>query len=215
MLISCGILHLKYIYPKSEFWFLKPVKRHEGVKDKICHHRGSCLSYTCEGIKKFFSLGFLIELARSAIWSIPLIKKGNWTMLGYLKNIKFGLTVFLVSYIGIYRTVHCFLNNLKGKDSNICNSIAAFVSGTSFYVWPNIKVLTLAFSIFLQTAWNYMVDLSKSGEKGSILQKINKLPLDVLIWTIFLSMVFNYRVFTPYYVSKYGQYAMDSISGEV
>jgi hypothetical protein len=216
MLISSGVLFFKYSCKNSEIWFLKPpIGQPENSANGICRHRGCCGSYIFEGVKKFFTLGIAIEIARSTLSSVRLFKTGHWTITKHMSNMNFGLTSFLVSYIGIYRSIHCLMNNKFGRDSNMANCIAAYLSGGSFFFWPNIKILILAFSILAQSSWNYLVNVSRQEKKMSFLQMIDKLPLDVLIWTVFLSMAFRYRIFTPYYVSSYGKMAMDLISGEL
>lgn len=100
---------------------------------------------------KYSFVGFTIEFARAVISKFPLLYKRPGDFLPGLRRIlSFRLMFFLSSYITIYRATVCLLSRHYGYDRSVNNQIAAFLCGTSYYIYPKYQVFTLAFTKFVE-----------------------------------------------------------------
>lgn len=86
------------------FWFVKPQKEYElnYAKDEKSNQNQSVWKYIIKGIKPYLLYGIPLDL-------LSLLKKQpNLSIWKKIKNLRFGTTLLLTSYVGIYRV--SFLN---------------------------------------------------------------------------------------------------------
>ncbi|CAH2040841.1 unnamed protein product, partial [Iphiclides podalirius] len=131
-------------------WLFTPakVKRNTEDSQSVCPHEGICWKYILKGSSAYFGFGLAISLGKIFLTKITSpIKAFSLIRAGDLR-----LAMFFGSYIGIYRTVICYLCRNRGFDSALYALPAGCIAGLSFLFKPSIGFavasLTGAFKLY-------------------------------------------------------------------
>lgn len=110
MVSSAVVLHFKRCKEFNGFWFIQPITNESQQKDvenledlkisRKCMHEGtSCTKYILNGMSSYLMYGIPLDL-------LSTVTKGKMPRrLKDLKMIRFEMTVFFLSYVGIYRVI--------------------------------------------------------------------------------------------------------------
>uniref|UniRef100_A0A182P7G2 Transmembrane protein 135 N-terminal domain-containing protein n=1 Tax=Anopheles epiroticus TaxID=199890 RepID=A0A182P7G2_9DIPT len=163
MLISAGIARFaSRTRHRTEFWFIQPLKRkhssepvcpvngkHNGacptqVPHVCLHHEATCARYVLSGVRTYFTFGAILELARRLI-----VTAGQWQQppterMRSLLRLRYRLILFLTLYNGTFRLVTCLLARRRQQVKTDDSTIAGFVSGCWYYIYPSYNIFNLA-----------------------------------------------------------------------
>ncbi|CAD6994365.1 unnamed protein product [Ceratitis capitata] len=158
MLSSAVILHFKRREEYNGFWFIQPIKNVSAQKNEenyedlkkssnCCTHEGkTCAEYVLTGMKGYLLYGIPLDL-------MSIVTKGRlprtWKE---LKMIRFQMTAFFLSYIGIYRLSNCVLAHYP-FDVTYQHLLSAGLGGISYFFLDKLTFSALAFVIAVQAAW--------------------------------------------------------------
>lgn len=176
--------------------------------------------FILKGIGRFLKYGFCLEIVRNLISNYDLILRNPMKIL--LKRFNWNLIVFLVGYVGIYRVwilffffcwnfiwmenkdfkfqfINCLTSRhntyLREEESNSGHKLASFLSGFTFYFYPNLAVFSHATITIVELFWNKYYEQIKSYMKWIPLDKIKMMGI---IFPIVFGYVLHIRAFTPW-----------------
>ncbi|CAK1579661.1 unnamed protein product [Parnassius mnemosyne] len=174
------------------FWLFTPekVKHNANNSNNVCPHDGQCWKYILKGSSTYFGVGLAISLARAILPKIRSPIKAFSSLRGaHLK-----LALFFGSYIGIYRSVICYLCRKRGYDSALYALPAGYLAGLSLLFKPNLGFatasLTGAFKLYATILY----------EKKIIPEN---LPLPILLYCFCQGMLFHARFLHPHTCPSY------------
>ncbi|CAG4973490.1 unnamed protein product [Parnassius apollo] len=174
------------------FWLFTPekVRNNANSSNNVCPHDGRCWKYILKGTYTYFGVGLAISLARAILPKIGSPVKA----ISSLRGAHFKLALFFGSYIGVYRTVICYLCRKRGYDSAFYALPAGCLAGLSLLFKPNLGFatasLTGAFKLFATILY----------EKKIIPEN---LPLPILLYCFCQGILFQARFLHPHTCPSY------------
>nr|XP_019535237.2 transmembrane protein 135-like [Aedes albopictus] len=228
MIFNTRIMELLQHGAVNQFWMMYPAKIREVDRNsednsrvmgriyprgyKACSHDRSCDAYILDGILKYSFAGFTIEFARAVISKFPLLyKRPDRFLPGLGKILSFKLMFFLAAYIAIYRMTGCLLCRHHGRDRPIHNRIAAFLSGTSYYIYPKYQVFTLAFTKFVEMSYDHWIKTAKQLPEWAT--RLNKIPFLHLAYMVGVGYMYHALTFHAHLSPPFNNKALNYCSG--
>nr|XP_014089852.2 uncharacterized protein LOC106617289 isoform X1 [Bactrocera oleae] len=157
MLSSAIVLHFKRRKEFNGFWFIQPntdelqqkdVENLEDLKKsgKCLHEGTSCTKYILNGMSSYLMYGVPLDLLST------ITKRKMPRRLSDLKMIRFEMTAFFLSYVGIYRLSSCLLTRYTryGTGQHL---LSAGLGGLSYFFLNKLEFSVLAFVIAVQAFW--------------------------------------------------------------
>ncbi|XP_050321331.1 uncharacterized protein LOC126753696 [Bactrocera neohumeralis] len=158
MLSSAVVLHFKRRKEFNGFWFIQPShideSQQKGVenledlqKSAKCVHEGTtCTKYILREMSSYLMYGIPLDLLST------VTKRKMPRSLSDLKMIRFEMTAFFLSYVGIYRLSSCLLTRytVYGTREHL---LAAGLGGLSYFFLNKLAFSVLAFVIAVQAYW--------------------------------------------------------------
>lgn len=96
---------------------------------------------------KYATIGLILETVRALITKFSLLMKNHSSFLGeFLAACNTKLGLFLAFYVGIYRATCCLLTRQHFPDSPKLSTIAGFLAGSAYWLYPKYQVFTLGFT---------------------------------------------------------------------
>ncbi|XP_065074825.1 uncharacterized protein LOC135698676 [Ochlerotatus camptorhynchus] len=228
MIFNTRIMEILQHGAVNQFWIMYPVKVKEVALDsvedsrvmgriypcghKACSHERSCDAYLLDGILKYSFVGFTIEFARAVIAKFPLLyKRPGDFMPGLGRILSFKLMLFLAAYIAIYRATGCLLCRHYGHDRPVNNRIAAFLCGTSYYIYPKYQVFTLAFTKFVEMSWDHLFKTAKDLPTWAF--RLNRVPFLHIAYMIGVGYMYHSLLFHSHLSPPFNNKALNYCSG--
>ncbi|KAL9695142.1 hypothetical protein quinque_014427 [Culex quinquefasciatus] len=140
-----------------------------------CGHKKSCHHNVLDGMLKYASVGLILESVRALITKFPLLMTNRSKFLTeFTKICSARLGLFLAFYVGIYRATFCLLNRHRLLEGPTQSTVAGFLAGSAYWLYPKYQVYTLAFTKAIEMSWEYWI---KTGKKiPPVVEKFNRLP---------------------------------------
>ncbi|XP_075144638.1 transmembrane protein 135-like [Haematobia irritans] len=204
MICSAIILQGKQLHNTKGFWILepnrKPKKLNDANNDKKCqnHANFSCKTYLMQGMRKYFLMGLAIE-ALKALTSKTDNTNRIW---GKLKNFRIGSVMFLITYIGIYRFVDCFLNRQFSENDRRKHITSAFLAGICYKTSPQLNLLCYAITQAIRTLWS-CIKIEHASSNSQIMQVLMQIPFDKIILPFSLARITHIYIFRPEFCSSF------------
>lgn len=88
------------------------------------------------------------------------------------------------------------MNRYFGNETSTSNILAAFISGSTFYLSPDMSIFGHASACVIETLWQRY--LSSDSPKPEIVHLINQLPIARLFYAFGVGYLFHIRAFYPY-----------------
>ncbi|TMW52258.1 hypothetical protein DOY81_002661 [Sarcophaga bullata] len=204
MLCSAIIMFGKQIYNTKGFWILTPNPRltpSENTEDQKCklHPQKTCQQYLFDGMSKYFILGLTMDLIKM-LTRKKITSQAQTKFMGKLRNFHIHSMPLFTGYIGIYRFMHCWLNN-KGFYPDLCNHIlSSFLAGSIFFYYPQATLLSYALVQAIRSLWS-IFEATNQDTKNKILKFILKIPCGRLLYPVCLGYLLNLSALQPKYIS--------------
>ncbi|KPJ17226.1 Transmembrane protein 135 [Papilio machaon] len=182
-------------------WLFTPekVKRKTDNSNTICPHEDDCWKYMLKGTATYFGIGAAVSLAQVILPKITSPLKA----LSSIRGSHLKLALFFGSYIGIYRSVICYLCRKRKVDSALYALPAGYLAGLSFIFKPSlgfaIASLTGAFKLYSTILY----------EKKMLPENI---PLTVILYCLCQGTLFHARFMHPDVCPSYVFKLMKSVS---
>lgn len=169
---------------------------------KVCGHPSTCDNYIFSQVRSTAGFSFLLALA-NFLASEGKSLRGNWSRFPiiFFKKFDFGLFFFLTSYNGIYRFINCWLNRKTNEDTVKNSTIAATISGLTFFIYR--KYLILAFACVRAVQLYLMEQTQTNKETSEFYRVVDKIPFSWILYTLSTAFAYQARVFYPDVCPKY------------
>ncbi|XP_017486224.1 PREDICTED: uncharacterized protein LOC108374737 [Rhagoletis zephyria] len=208
MFSSAIILHTKRRKDFNGFWFINPIttgaqqKKSENYEDLkkagTCIHEGkTCCHFILEGMRKYLLYGVPLDL-------LSTITKGRPPRsFEELKIIRFNMTKFFLSYVGIYRLSSCVLtrysNSTYGTPQHL---LAAGLGGLSYFFLGKITFSVLALVVATQAAWQFYCNQHNKQPEGRLFAFLKRVPFAKLMIQLNIAYLAHSYVFKHEAMSK-------------
>lgn len=127
----------------------------------------------------------------------------KFLVFNFIKKIKFNFIGFLVGYAGIYRASTCLLTRLFKEDCTRIHLISAFISGISFYAYPQMSLFGHAFVTGVELLWTDYNQRSIEKKKScSTMSFLHKISFSRILYPIFFGYLCYLRPFYPWATPK-------------
>uniref|UniRef100_A0A2M4CSK3 Putative conserved plasma membrane protein n=1 Tax=Anopheles darlingi TaxID=43151 RepID=A0A2M4CSK3_ANODA len=199
MLCSGAIMYVLRKGTVNQFWIMYPATENSTAtmdKRRSCLHEGPCRRYVFDGVWKYAFAGLTIETARALLSKGALFinqPRTFWTEI--VKSVGIGLPRFLATYVGSYRCISCLLPAIVagGQEQPAHSTLAGFLSGASYLLYPKYQVFTLGFTKFLEMAWEHQLNTVNVRPRWMIL--VERLPLLRLVHILSIGYMYHALVF--------------------
>ncbi|XP_035795737.1 uncharacterized protein LOC118468689 [Anopheles albimanus] len=198
MLCSATIMYALRKGTVNQFWITYPATKSSTAtlgQSKPCLHEGPCSRYVFDGIWKFALAGLTIETARACLSKGTLFinqPSAFWTEM--VKSVGIGLPLFLATYAGSYRGICCLLAVLAGgQEQPVHSTLAGFLSGASYLLYPRYQVFTLGFTKCLEMAWEHQWNTVKVRPRWMVW--VDRLPILRVVHMLSIGYMYHALVF--------------------
>ncbi|KAJ6638483.1 hypothetical protein Bhyg_11218 [Pseudolycoriella hygida] len=222
MAANTSIIYALRQIKSDVFWFIQPYKVEQSISpaekvpspiiDRIlptemqyCQHKSSCDSFLQHEIINYLKFGIGIEFVRIIFGNAKHIARRplKFFAFEFFQKIKLNFVGFLVGYAGIYRTLTCFLTRLMKEDSTNNHLVAALISGTTFYAYPQLSLFGHAFTTAVELLWSiYFIQHKGVDRKQKSIPFLDKIPWSRIIYPIFFGYLCYLRPFYPWATPK-------------
>ncbi|CAB3221738.1 unnamed protein product [Arctia plantaginis] len=185
----------------SILWLIVPekVRQKSYGSENVCPHDGECKNYIMKNMSTYFGIGLAVSLAKVLI---PRFK----TPIKAISSISgrhFKLALFLSSYVGIYKTLICYLCRRNKYDSAMYALPAGCLAGLSMLFNPNLALsiasFTAAFKLYSTTLY----------EKNFLPSSI---PLPLILFCVCQGTLYSVRMLDSEISPRYMFYLMNTAS---
>ncbi|XP_075144827.1 uncharacterized protein LOC142219932 [Haematobia irritans] len=180
MISSAIILQGKLLYNTKGFWLMEANPKPAENENQECykcelHPKASCKQYVFEGVRKYFLLGLTLDLVKSMMSKVNTVQNQS-KLMGKVKNFRIRSTALLTANIGIYRSVHCFLNRYMPQNNSLNHLMSAFLAGFCYNFYPQTQLFTFALVHALRTLWT-IIRIENIDSKNGFLQWLLQAPM--------------------------------------
>ncbi|XP_055618328.1 uncharacterized protein LOC129763365 [Toxorhynchites rutilus septentrionalis] len=184
----------------KQFWLINPPSPQAGGSSEgqgPCHHKHGCIHHLLDGMLKYATIGLILESVRALITKSSLLMKNRSLFLGeFLSACNTKLGLFLAFYVGIYRATCCIQTRRQFPDSPRLSTVAGFLAGCAYWLYPKYQVFTLAFTKAIEISWEHWM---KTGENlPPIVRRLNRLPFVFLAQMISFGYLGHIYAFHPH-----------------
>ncbi|XP_050099698.1 uncharacterized protein LOC126579953 [Anopheles aquasalis] len=205
MVCSATIMYVLRKGTVNQFWITYPERPESSPVATLdasrpsCLHEGPCSRYVFDGAWKYTLAGLTIETARALLAKGALFinqpSRRAWTEV--VSSVGLGLPLFLATYVGSYRCVSCLLAGLTagggpGQPAH-ATTLAGFLSGASYLLYPRYQVFTLGFTKFLEMAWEHQWNTVKVRPRWMVW--VDRLPVLRLVHMLSIGYMYHALVF--------------------
>ncbi|KAL1387518.1 hypothetical protein pipiens_001345 [Culex pipiens pipiens] len=179
----------------KQFWLINPPSWNKPDHGR-CGHKKSCTHNVLDGMLKYASVGLILESVRALITKFPLLMTNRSQFLTeFTKTCSARLGLFLAFYVGIYRATFCLLNRHRLLEGPTQSTVAGFLAGSAYWLYPKYQVYTLAFTKAIEMSWEYWI---KTGKKiPPVVEKFNRLPFVFLAQMLSFGYLGHIYAFHP------------------
>ncbi|CAH1404181.1 unnamed protein product [Nezara viridula] len=140
---------------KDTLWIFTPAsprnEDHSGNishnNEKKCPHEYSCKENIIRKTLKYSVLGLAMALVRFTVYKVMSPLK---TQESFFQWRSLQLSYFISAYVFIFETVNCYLCKLDGKHHSIHTFWSGLLSGISYWLSPNLQIMSTAATILLK-----------------------------------------------------------------
>lgn len=94
--------------------------------------------------------------------------------------------------------LNCWLSRQSFISSNTAHSLAAFVSGLPFCIYPNSQLLAHALAITIKLGWSIYLNRTTNEDRPEALNFLARLPIGRLFYPLAFAYLLQMRVFYPW-----------------
>ncbi|XP_044257742.1 uncharacterized protein LOC123006899 [Tribolium madens] len=189
MLVSSSLMHLFINRDKKQIpfnlWFYKPSDPKK--------YKFTLYNYFRE-ISKYFGFGYGLNSIRCVLKDAKMMFKSPLQFIRKTafnrSNLKFGIIIGL--YVGLFRGVSVLLQKYSNLEKANA-AIAGLVAGISYYIEPNMTILTTAVVTVLQILCKQI----------STIPEFRKIPFTELVFMFCNGILFFNRIVAPVTCPKY------------
>ncbi|XP_011178249.1 uncharacterized protein LOC105209527 [Zeugodacus cucurbitae] len=207
MLSSAVILHFKRRGEFNGFWFIQPitneskpknVENMENLKTKRkcdVHEGTTCTKYILNGMSSYLMYGIPLDL-------LSTVFKGKMPRrLRELKTIRFEMTAFFLSYVGIYRLSNCLLTRytLYGTREHM---LSAGLGGLSYFFLNKLAFAVLALVLAVQAVWQSYCSQHVEQPENELSAFLKSIPFAKLAIPFNLAYLTHICIFHRHALSK-------------
>ncbi|XP_053678819.1 transmembrane protein 135-like [Anopheles nili] len=215
MVLSSIILGCLHDGSVKQFWLVSPFQDEPQKVDGACRHAGRCWRHVADGMLKYGMVGLVLEAGRAVLRRSHMLLKQPCTVVTSC-NLKLGL--FLACYVGIFRGVFCLLARQNGRERMAHATVAGFLAGIPYWLYPTYQIYTLGLTKAIEIAWEFYVtkanvdDKPDPSFKAMILSQLNRLPMLRLVQMVSFGYLGHVYAFYPHVSPIFHQKAMDVCS---
>lgn len=101
------------------------------------------------------------------------------------------------------------------KDRPEYSIIAGFISGISFYVYPQYQIYTLAFTKALEMSWKYAISImTPSNVILCYMKKLQDLPILWMMRVVAMGVMYHTALFYPHLSPAFNHKAFNFCSND-
>ncbi|XP_055551760.1 uncharacterized protein LOC129734064 [Wyeomyia smithii] len=212
MILSAIIMTKLHSGVVKQFWLINPPELTGDTEAGRCSHKRTCRHFLLDGMVKYAMIGFILETVRALITKFSLLMTDRSAFLTEFTAVcstKLGL--FLAFYVGIYRATCCLLTrNHLSHFGSLQSTLAGFLAGCAYWMYPKYQVYTLAFTKTIEMSWEYWM---KTGQNiPPFVERLNRLSFVYLAQMLSFGYLGHIYAFHPHLSPSFHIKAMDFCS---